>query len=112
MRCLPRSRRRAGNRPFIPRFRDAACNMNIRLAGIAFCLLALSAPARGPEAERGALVLVTQTSPQAETIKKTLERIKVLPGFKIRLYALVPGARHMAVGPQGKVERRRRRFLR
>ena len=24
------------------------------------------------------------------------------PGFKIRLYALVPGARHMAVGPQGK----------
>ncbi len=77
--------------------------MNIRLAGIAFCLLALSAPARGREAERSALVHVTQTGPQAATIKKTLERIKLPPGFKISLYALVPGARHMAVGPQGKV---------
>jgi glucose/arabinose dehydrogenase len=65
-------------------------------------MLALSAPGRGREAERSALVHVTQTGPQAETIKKTLERIKLPPGFKIRLYALVPGARHMAVGPQGK----------
>jgi glucose/arabinose dehydrogenase len=40
---------------------------------------------------------------QPETIQKTLERIKLPPGFKIRLYALVPGARHMAVGPQGRV---------
>ena len=40
---------------------------------------------------------------QPETIQKTLERIKLPPGFKIRFYALVPGARHMAVGPQGKV---------
>ena len=77
--------------------------MKQRLAGIAFCLLALSAPGRGREAERSALVHVTQTGPQAETIKKTLERIKLPPGFKIRLYALVPGARHTAVGPQGKV---------
>jgi glucose/arabinose dehydrogenase len=77
--------------------------MNIRLAGIAFCLLALSAPAGAEEAARSALVHVTQTGPQAEAIKKTLERIKLPPGFKIRHYALVPGARHMAVGPQGKV---------
>jgi len=77
--------------------------MNIRLAGIAFCLLVLFAPALGQEAERSALVHVTQTGPQAEAIKKTLERIKLPPGFKISLYALVPGARHMAVGPQGKV---------
>jgi glucose/arabinose dehydrogenase len=77
--------------------------MNIRLAGIAFCLLALSAAARAKEAARSALVHVTQTGPQAETIKKTLERIKLPPGFKIRLYALVPGARHMAVGPRDKV---------
>ena len=77
--------------------------MNRRLAGIAFCLLALSAPASAEEPERSALVHVTQTGPRAETIKKTLERIKLPPGFKIRLYALVPGARHMAVGPQGKV---------
>jgi glucose/arabinose dehydrogenase len=77
--------------------------MNRRLAGITFCLLALSAPAQTEEAERSALVRVTQTGPRAEMIKKTLERIKLPPGFKIRLYALVPGARHMAVGPQGKV---------
>jgi glucose/arabinose dehydrogenase len=77
--------------------------MNISLAGIAFCLLALSALAPAEEPERIALVHVTQTGPQAETIQKTLERIKLPPGFKIRLYALVPGARHMAVGPQGKV---------
>ncbi|HEX3496711.1 MAG TPA: PQQ-dependent sugar dehydrogenase [Methylocella sp.] len=77
--------------------------MNMRLAGIAFCLLALSAPARGQEAERRALVHVTQTGPQADTIKKTLERIKLPPGFKISLYALVPSARHMAVGPRGRM---------
>jgi glucose/arabinose dehydrogenase len=77
--------------------------MNRRLAKIAFCLLAFSAPAWAEEPERSALVHVTQTGPQAEMIKKTLERIKLPPGFKFRLYALVPGARHMAVGPQGKV---------
>jgi hypothetical protein len=77
--------------------------MNIRLAGIAFCLLTLSAPARAEEAERSALVHVAQSGPQAKAIQKTLERIKLSPGYKVRLYALVPGARHMAVGPQGKV---------
>jgi glucose/arabinose dehydrogenase len=77
--------------------------MNIRLAGVAFCLLALSAPARGQEAERRALVHVTQTGPQAEAIKQTLERIKLPPGFKIHLYSLVPGARQIAVSPRGKM---------
>jgi glucose/arabinose dehydrogenase len=77
--------------------------MNMRLAGLAFCLLALSAPALGQEAERSALVHVTQTGPRAETINKTLEGIKLPTGFKIRLYALVPSARHMAVGPEGRV---------
>jgi hypothetical protein len=77
--------------------------MNIRLAGIAFCLLTSSAPARTEEAERSALVHVTQSGPQAKAIQKTLERIKLPPGYKVRLYALVPGARHMAVGPQSKV---------
>jgi hypothetical protein len=38
-----------------------------------------------------------------ETIQKTLENIQLPPGFKIRLYARVPGARSIAVGPQGKV---------
>ena len=40
---------------------------------------------------------------QPDAIQKTLERIKLPPGYKVRLYALVPGARHMAVGPQSKV---------
>jgi glucose/arabinose dehydrogenase len=75
----------------------------MRLAELAFCLLALSTPALGQEAEQRALAQVAQAGPQAETIKKTLERIKLPPRFKISLYAMVPGARHMAVGPQGKV---------
>jgi glucose/arabinose dehydrogenase len=46
---------------------------------------------------------IPQTGPKAEAIKKTLERIKLPPRFKISLYAIVPDARHMAVGPQGVV---------
>ncbi|WP_333843040.1 PQQ-dependent sugar dehydrogenase [Pelomicrobium sp.] len=42
---------------------------------------------------------VAQTGPKAEAIKRNLQRIKLPPGFKIDLYALVPDARHMAVGP-------------
>jgi len=47
--------------------------------------------------------LVPQTGPKAEAIRANLERIKLPPGFKISLYALVPGARHLAVGPRGSV---------
>lgn len=46
---------------------------------------------------------VEQGGDYAEGIKKTLERITLPPGFKIGLYAIVPDARHMAVGPQGIV---------
>ncbi|WP_343080183.1 PQQ-dependent sugar dehydrogenase [Ostreiculturibacter nitratireducens] len=46
---------------------------------------------------------VEQGGDYAEGIKKNLERIKMPPGFKIELYAVVPDARHMAVGPQGIV---------
>jgi glucose/arabinose dehydrogenase len=46
---------------------------------------------------------VPQTGAKAAAIKKTLARIKLPPGFKINLYAIVPDARHMAVGPQGVV---------
>jgi len=46
---------------------------------------------------------VDQTGPKAEQIKKNLARVKLPPGFKIALYAIVPDARHMAVGPQGTV---------
>ena len=42
---------------------------------------------------------VPQTGEQAEQIKKNLARITLPQGFKIGLYAIVPDARHMAVGP-------------
>ncbi len=46
---------------------------------------------------------IEQGGTNAEAIKKTLQRINLPPGFKIGLYAVVPDARHMAVGPQGIV---------
>lgn len=50
-----------------------------------------------------AFTFVEQKGEYADGIKKNLERIKMPPGFKIGLYAVVPDARHMAVGPQGIV---------
>ncbi len=49
------------------------------------------------------LVSVPQTGSRVDAIKKTLEGIKLPPGFKISLYAMVPDARMIAVGPQGVV---------
>jgi glucose/arabinose dehydrogenase len=46
---------------------------------------------------------VPQTGPKADAVKEILTKIKMPPGFHIDLYALVPDARHMAVGPQGIV---------
>ncbi|KJS14554.1 MAG: sorbosone dehydrogenase [Hoeflea sp. BRH_c9] len=46
---------------------------------------------------------IEQGGDYAEGIKKNLERITLPEGFKIELYAVVPDARHMAVGPQGIV---------
>ncbi len=42
---------------------------------------------------------VPQTGPNTEAIKKNLEKVKLPPGFRISLYAVVPDARHMAVAP-------------
>jgi glucose/arabinose dehydrogenase len=47
--------------------------------------------------------VVEQGGANAEAIRKNLSRIKLPAGFKIDLYAVVPDARHMAVGPQGIV---------
>ena len=44
---------------------------------------------------------IPQTGPKADAVKEILKKIKLPPGFHIDLYALVPDARHMAVGPQG-----------
>jgi glucose/arabinose dehydrogenase len=46
---------------------------------------------------------VPQTGAKADAIKRNLAKIKLPPGFRISLYALVPDARHIAVGPQGVV---------
>lgn len=46
---------------------------------------------------------VEQTGDYAEQLRRNLQRIQLPPGFKIDLYAIVPDARHMAVGPQGVV---------
>jgi glucose/arabinose dehydrogenase len=48
-----------------------------------------------------AMQQVPQTGPKAEAIRRNLAKIKLPPGFKISLYALVPDARSIAIGPQG-----------
>lgn len=42
---------------------------------------------------------VPQTGPRVDAFNKTLAGIKLPDGFKISLYAIVPDAREMAVGP-------------
>ena len=44
---------------------------------------------------------IEQSGDYASQIRKNLEKIKLPDGFKIGLFAIVPDARHMAVGPQG-----------
>ncbi|TFF27326.1 sorbosone dehydrogenase [Jiella endophytica] len=44
---------------------------------------------------------IEQTGDNADQLRKNLEQIKLPEGFKIDLFAVVPDARHMAVGPQG-----------
>jgi glucose/arabinose dehydrogenase len=46
---------------------------------------------------------IEQGGDYAAQLRKNLERIKMPAGFKIGLYAVVPDARHMTVGPQGIV---------
>jgi len=45
------------------------------------------------------LETVPQAGPRADAIRRNLQKIKLPPGFRIDLYALVPDARHMAIGP-------------
>ncbi len=44
---------------------------------------------------------IPQTGTKADQVKQNLAKIKLPAGFHISLYALVPDARHIAVGPQG-----------
>ncbi|NEX61899.1 PQQ-dependent sugar dehydrogenase [Noviherbaspirillum galbum] len=45
------------------------------------------------------LPAIQQTGRTADAIRENLKRVKLPPGFKIDLYAVVPDARHMAVAP-------------
>jgi glucose/arabinose dehydrogenase len=42
---------------------------------------------------------VPQTGQRADELRENLKQIKLPPGFKIELYAVVPDARHMAIEP-------------
>ncbi|ACL55538.1 PQQ-dependent sugar dehydrogenase [Methylobacterium nodulans] len=46
---------------------------------------------------------IPQTGRRADAINRTLQKIKLPEGFKISLYAIVPDARAMAVGPNAGV---------
>ena len=50
-----------------------------------------------------AFQMVEQGGDYADQLTQNLENVKLPDGFKIDLYAVVPDARHMAVGPQGIV---------
>ena len=67
--------------------------------------LALTEPAYAASlpANNSARQAVPQGGANAQQIEKVLQRIKLPPGFSISLYALAPDARHIAVGPQGRV---------
>jgi glucose/arabinose dehydrogenase len=47
--------------------------------------------------------MIDQGGTKADQLRKNLSKVKLPPGFKIDLFAIVPDARHMAVGPQGIV---------
>ncbi len=49
------------------------------------------------------ITYIEQGGANAAAIRDTLQRIKMPPGFKIDLYAVVPDARHMAIDPNGVV---------
>ncbi len=56
------------------------------------------------EAKGGAeFTIVEQGGASADAIRTMLRAIKLPEGFRIALYAIAPGARHMAVGPDGTV---------
>lgn len=45
------------------------------------------------------LQTVPQTGDYADQLRANLQQVKLPPGFRIGLYAIVPDARHMTVGP-------------
>ncbi len=64
-------------------------------------LAALLIGAAAPVAS--AIKPITAQVDQAKLLQRNLSKIKLPPGFEITLYAIAPGARTIAVGPQGKI---------
>jgi glucose/arabinose dehydrogenase len=79
----------------------------LRVAALALCLpLTVSAQDNMKKLENfqstGAnlnMATIAQTGANADALRANLKNVRLPPGFKIDLYALVPDARHMAVGP-------------
>lgn len=86
-----------------------ACTRHAAWAATLLGALALpvGAQAQGQQAARPLTVPSTdpgappvpQSGPQADAIRESLRRIQLPPGFRIELYAVVPGARHLAPSP-------------
>src|ERR1700739_3713118 len=100
MACSRRSRQSNAAQLCNHEGRGFFLQLNMVAAGVGAGILALCVAA--------ALIAWPRRAPpqparsyERETVQKTLENIKLPPRFKIRLYALVPGARSIAVGPQG-----------
>ena len=86
-------------------------SMIAAVLGAAFALAAVGAAAQQKPENLGTLKqfkvastdlnipTVPQTGGNTNAIKENLKHVKLPPGFKIELYAVVPDARHMAVAP-------------
>jgi glucose/arabinose dehydrogenase len=73
------------------------------LVGAALYLATASVRAASNGTPPSALQPVPQTDARADSIRERLRHIMLPPGFAISLYAVVPDARALAVGPQGSL---------
>ncbi len=73
------------------------------LVGAALYMATASVRAASTGTPPSALQPVPQTGARADSIRKRLQNITLPPGFEISLYAVVPDARALAVGPQGSL---------
>ena len=73
------------------------------LLGATICIASASVRAAPNETPPSVLQAVPQTGARADSIRKQLQHITLPPGFAISLYAVVPDARALAVGPHGSI---------
>ncbi len=73
------------------------------LVGATLCMATASGRAASNGTLPSALQPVPQTGARADSIRKRLSHITLPPGFAISLYAVVPDARALAVGPHGSL---------